>query len=78
MNGWMMSLAEHYEETKNRHPEDRLMILFDIDGTILDMRSIMLYALQSYDVHHDSRFFQNLDIDDITLRRISHFCLCGQ
>jgi len=63
----MMSLAEHYEETKYRYPEDRLMILFDIDGTILDMRSMMLYALQSYDVHHDSDYFQNLVIDDITV-----------
>jgi len=67
MNEWMISLAEHYEETKCRHPEDLLMILFDIDGTILDMRSLMLYTLQSYDVHHESHYFQNLRIDDITL-----------
>jgi hypothetical protein len=67
MNEWMISLAEHYEETKYRYPEDNLMILFDIDGTILDMRSLMLYALQSYDVHHESRYFQGLRIDDITV-----------
>jgi len=67
MSEWMRSLAEHFEETKRRHPEDRLMILFDIDGTILDMRALMLHALQSYDGHHDSRFFQNLALDDINV-----------
>jgi Predicted phosphatases len=67
MSEWMRSLAEHYEEKRNLYPDDRLMILFDIDGAILDTRSMMLYALQSYDTHHQSSFFLNLNIEDITV-----------
>ena len=41
------------------------MIVFDIDGTILDMRNMVIYVLQTYDQHHDTDFFQHLDIPDI-------------
>lgn len=37
MREWMKRLALHYERVKYLQPEDKLMILFDIDGTILDM-----------------------------------------
>ncbi|MCG8605636.1 hypothetical protein MJD09_11640, partial [bacterium] len=62
---WMAELAAHYEKTKKKYPNDRLMILFDIDGTILDMRYMVYGVLQTYDCEHKTRFFQNLRIDDI-------------
>ncbi len=36
---WMRRLAKHYERVRERYPGERLIVLFDIDGTILDMRS---------------------------------------
>jgi len=47
------------------------MILFDIDGTILDMRSMILYVLQAYDRSRGNGFFQNLRISDITVHENS-------
>jgi len=44
MKSWMAELAAHYEKMRRRYPQDRLMLLFDIDGTILDMRAMVLYV----------------------------------
>ncbi|OEU46423.1 MAG: hypothetical protein BA861_10790 [Desulfobacterales bacterium S3730MH5] len=63
----MTELASHYESTQRRYPRERLMILFDIDGTILDMRCMILYVLQAYDRSRGNGFFQNLRISDITV-----------
>jgi hypothetical protein len=38
MNDWMRTLADHYTAARRRWPMDELVIVFDIDGTILDMR----------------------------------------
>lgn len=63
----MVGLASHYESIRNLYPEDRLMILFDIDGTILDMRHMVLYLLKSFDKNHSTHFFKKLIISDITV-----------
>ncbi|MCK4426305.1 MAG: hypothetical protein KAV69_06110, partial [Deltaproteobacteria bacterium] len=47
------------------------MILFDIDGTMLDMRSMILYVLQAYDRSRGNGFFRNLRISDITVHENS-------
>ncbi|MBN2515362.1 MAG: hypothetical protein JXC33_04945 [Deltaproteobacteria bacterium] len=67
MNEWMHKLAVHYESVKQTYSHDKLIILFDIDGTILDMRYMILYVLRSYDHYHDTRYFKNLRISDITI-----------
>ncbi len=67
MKNWMTELASHYETTRRRYPRERLMILFDIDGTILDMRYMILYVLQAYDRINGNGFFRNLRISDITV-----------
>lgn len=41
------------------------MILFDIDGTILDSRHMIHYALQSYDRAHGTEWFRDLAVEDI-------------
>ena len=38
---WMTELAAHYEKIRDQYPQDRHMILFDIDGTILDSRFLV-------------------------------------
>ena len=65
MKDWMRALADQYERTRCRYPDDRLLILFDIDGTILDMRHMVQYVLLSFDRTHGSSFFKGLRIDNI-------------
>jgi hypothetical protein len=64
---WMAELASHHEKTRHSRPQDKLMILFDIDGTILNMRYMILYVLRSFDKEHDTRFFQKLQVSDISV-----------
>lgn len=61
----MAELAAHYERTRDRYPQDKLMILFDIDGTIIDMRTMILHILQTYDRAHNTDYFQRLRVADI-------------
>ncbi|MCG8325221.1 MAG: HAD family hydrolase [Thiotrichales bacterium] len=65
MKSWMHALADHYEATRNKYPDDKLVILFDIDGTILDTRYTVLKLLKSYDKEHDTTHFDHIHITDI-------------
>lgn len=62
---WMKTLASHYAHAKSGYPNKKLIILFDIDGTILDMRHMMCHVLKSYDAIHGTRFFDTLQLEDI-------------
>ncbi len=53
---WMTELASHYEKVRDQHPQDRLIILFDIDGTILDSRHLVHHVLQAFDEEHGTSF----------------------
>ena len=64
---WMKQLSLHYQKCRDLYPADRLMAVFDIDGTILDMRYMMLYVLRSYDQRHQTDFFKHLTIEDVTV-----------
>jgi len=61
----MKKLALHYEKIRSLYPEDMLMILFDIDGTILDMRYMIHCVLKDFDRKHDTSFFESLKASDI-------------
>jgi hypothetical protein len=65
MNQWMDKLADHYKKTRTAYPEDKLLIVFDIDGTILDMRHMILYVLREFDELLGTHYFQNLEFYDI-------------
>lgn len=62
MDSWMKKLAHHYERTRELYPEEKLIILFDIDGTILDMRVAILYVLQSFDRCYKTNFFKHVKL----------------
>jgi len=64
---WMTKLAQQYENVRQLYPQDKLMIIFDIDGTILDMRHMVLHVLWTFDRAHDTRFFRNLRVSDIAV-----------
>jgi beta-phosphoglucomutase-like phosphatase (HAD superfamily) len=65
--GWMRDLAFHYETVRAAYPQDALMIVFDIDGTIVDIRHMILSVFKAYDQEHGTRLFTNLVCDDIAI-----------
>ena len=62
---WMRALADQFRAARRRHPEDALMIVFDIDGTILDMRHMIRHVLIGYDCAHGADHFPGLNAEDI-------------
>jgi beta-phosphoglucomutase-like phosphatase (HAD superfamily) len=64
---WMWELAVHYERMRRAYPDDELCIVFDIDGTILDVRYLVAHALVAYDRAHDTEYFQGLRAEDVTV-----------
>ena len=61
----MKKLSLHYEKTRNLRPADHLMVVFDIGGTILDMRYMILSVLKSFDRRQATGFFNTLTVSDI-------------
>ncbi len=64
---WMTALARHYAQARAQHPDDSLLLLFDIDGTILDSRYSLLYLFQTYDLEHGTRYFRNFTLADVEM-----------
>jgi hypothetical protein len=63
----MRRLAAHYDRFRSEYPGEQLLIVFDIDGTILDMRHMVQHVLLSFDRAHGSDWFQGLTADDVTV-----------
>ena len=64
---WMRALADHYARLCGAHPDDELCVVFDIDGTILDLRHLVAHTLLAYDRDHGTRLFHGIVPDDITV-----------
>jgi hypothetical protein len=67
MMSWMKLLSNHYERARRRHRGEKLLVLFDIDGTILDMRHVILYVLRQIDKKNGSDRFARLKVSDIRI-----------
>lgn len=65
MSNWMAALAAHYTAMRQQYPTDHLLVIFDIDGTILDLRHMMLYLLRRYDREHGTNHFHVLTLEAI-------------
>ena len=63
----MKRLSDHYDKVLKNNPAQKLIIVFDIDGTILDLRWYMIYMLQSYDQLHQTSYFEDLEISDVDI-----------
>jgi hypothetical protein len=72
---WMRQLADHYGRFRRSYPEDRLLIVFDIDGTILDLRHMVRHVLLDYDRSHGTDLFHGLTVDDVDVHenRVEEF-----
>lgn len=65
MRDWISMLVHHYENMRILHPGEDLMVLLDADGTILDLRAMVLYVLKDFDRVHHTPFFSGLTRDEI-------------
>jgi phosphoglycolate phosphatase-like HAD superfamily hydrolase len=64
---WMGVLANHYAAIREAHPADELCVVFDIDGTILDLRHLMTHVLLAYDRDRGTDLFHGLVAEDVTV-----------
>lgn len=64
---WMRALAAGYEAARAKSGDQPLILLSDIDGTILDMRHMMRSVLQSFDRAHQTEHFARLRVEEITV-----------
>jgi phosphoglycolate phosphatase-like HAD superfamily hydrolase len=64
---WMGVLASCYAAIRGAHPTDELCVVFDIDGTILDLRHLVAHALLVYDRDRGTDLFHGLVAGDITV-----------
>ena len=62
---WMRKLAEHYHSVRAAFPDDRLIVLFDVDGTIVDARHTVVGLLREYDKKHHSTHFKDFGLKDV-------------
>ena len=64
---WMRALADHYAVVRGLHPTDELSIVFDIDGTLLDLRHLVVHVLLTFDRDHGTDLFHGLVAEDIAV-----------
>ncbi len=64
---WMQALSTQFERAYQRYPGERLMLLLDIDGTIIDTRHMILAVLYAYDRTHATSYFERLQLPDISV-----------
>ncbi|HKJ94137.1 MAG TPA: HAD family hydrolase [Gammaproteobacteria bacterium] len=58
---WMRALAARYERRRAAEPNRPLLVVFDIDGTILDPRHMLLEMLRAYDDTHATEHAAGLE-----------------
>ena len=61
----MKSLSQHYHRMITNFPKSQIMIVFDIDDTIVDIRIPLLYVLKKYGTNHNTYHFAKLVLEDI-------------
>lgn len=66
-NDWMSRLAAHFTRARRTHPADDLCVVFDVDGTILDLRHLVAHVLLAYDRARGTAHFHGLRAADITV-----------
>lgn len=61
----MRRLAVEYHRVRRKAPERKIMIVFDIDGTILDNRYVVDFVLKAHDRSHGTHYFDGLKLESI-------------
>lgn len=60
-------MASHYQWMRTAYPGEQLIVLFDIDGTIVDLRHMVLRLLREYDQRRGTSYFRSLGLSDINV-----------
>jgi hypothetical protein len=58
---WILELARHYGHVRSAHPTDRLLVVFEIDGPVVDQRHIVRRRLLDYDRVHGTTHFSDVE-----------------
>lgn len=61
MRDWTRVLLSHHDDSRRRFPDDRLLVLFDVDDTFIDTRLAVTSLLRAYDAAHHSAHFAALE-----------------
>jgi hypothetical protein len=61
----MVALRRHYARCRAAHPKDRLLLLFEIDGPIVDPRHAVRRRLLDYDQIHGTDHFRAVGVNEI-------------
>lgn len=61
----MWELGTHWSRMRSAYPDNLLAIVFDIDGTIVDLRHLVVHTLLAYDREQGTELFHGLRADDI-------------
>jgi hypothetical protein len=62
---WMRSLSTSYRRARRKFPDEHLLLTCDIDGTVIDMRHVILAVLWAYDRAHSTSYFDRLRLSRI-------------
>ena len=60
----MGRLASHYRRMRTEYPDDQLIVLFDVDGTIVDLRHMVLRLLREHDQKYGTSYFRALSLEE--------------
>ena len=61
----MLALARHLAHARSAYPTDRLLVVFEIDGLIVDHRHMVRRRLLDYDRMHRTDHFRGVEVADV-------------
>jgi hypothetical protein len=64
---WMVELARHYARCRSDYPNDRLLVLFEVDGPIIDQRHRLRRQLLDYDRERGTDHFHGVEVTDVAV-----------
>ena len=67
----MHCLAEHFAHLQRVYPDERLLIVFDLDGTVVDQSHAVRDVLLDYDRVHGTDHFRGLETAELEAHQLS-------
>jgi hypothetical protein len=62
---WTLELARHDAHVRSAHPTDRLLVVSELDGPIVDQRHIVRRRLLDYDRVHGTNHFSGVELAEV-------------
>lgn len=74
----MLELARHDARFRSAYPADRLLVVFEIDGPIVDQRHMVRRRLLDYDRAHGTDHFRGVGVAevDVDAGNLERFFIC--